>query len=183
MRAVRHYADPGGLLSTNPSSGSRDSSQSAVVADAWEGFARPTWRIHADGVEVVELPATLTRASRITIDDGATFIGIVPLETTDLGRDAEIVIRKGGEPVVTQTGARMRESLLIESYYYRSDRPFDQAGADWDRAIERWRALASDDGAAFDRRLWFSDTYVRTPQGWKYVFGQASLRLPDSPAG
>lgn len=31
------------------------------------------------------------------------------------------------------------------------------------------------EGAAFDRRLWFSDTYVRTPKGWRYVFGQASL--------
>jgi hypothetical protein len=30
----------------------------------------------------------------------------------------------------------------------------------------------------FERRLWFSDTYVRTPQGWKYVFGQASLPMP-----
>jgi ketosteroid isomerase-like protein len=37
-------------------------------------------------------------------------------------------------------------------------------------------------GESFDRRLWFSDTYARTPQGWKYVFGQASLKLPDSPA-
>ena len=36
------------------------------------------------------------------------------------------------------------------------------------------------DGVAFDRRLWFSDTYVRTPQGWKYFFGQASLPLPDA---
>ena len=35
------------------------------------------------------------------------------------------------------------------------------------------------EGVAFDRRLWFSDTYVRTPQGWKYFFGQASLPLPD----
>lgn len=34
------------------------------------------------------------------------------------------------------------------------------------------------DGKAFDRRLWFSDTYVRTPKGWRYVFGQASLALP-----
>jgi uncharacterized protein (TIGR02246 family) len=30
----------------------------------------------------------------------------------------------------------------------------------------------------FDRRLWFSDTYVRTPEGWRYAFGQASLSLP-----
>jgi ketosteroid isomerase-like protein len=34
-------------------------------------------------------------------------------------------------------------------------------------------------GETFDRRLWFSDTYVRTPDGWRYVFGQASLTLPN----
>jgi hypothetical protein len=34
------------------------------------------------------------------------------------------------------------------------------------------------DGVEFDYKLWFSDTYVRTKQGWKYAFGQASLRLP-----
>jgi ketosteroid isomerase-like protein len=34
------------------------------------------------------------------------------------------------------------------------------------------------DGAAFERRLWFSDTYVRTAQGWRYAFGQASIALP-----
>ena len=34
-------------------------------------------------------------------------------------------------------------------------------------------------GAPIDYKLWFSDTYVRTKDGWKYFFGQASLRLPD----
>ncbi len=34
------------------------------------------------------------------------------------------------------------------------------------------------DGAPFDRRLWFSDTYVKTPSGWRYAFGQASIALP-----
>ena len=33
-------------------------------------------------------------------------------------------------------------------------------------------------GAQFDYKLWFSDTYVRTADGWKYAFGQASLPLP-----
>jgi ketosteroid isomerase-like protein len=33
-------------------------------------------------------------------------------------------------------------------------------------------------GAAIDYKLWFSDTYVRTPKGWRYAFGQASLPLP-----
>ncbi|WP_296595929.1 nuclear transport factor 2 family protein [Phenylobacterium sp.] len=36
-------------------------------------------------------------------------------------------------------------------------------------------------GKAFDRTLWFSDTYVRTPDGWRYAFGQASLPLPATP--
>ena len=30
----------------------------------------------------------------------------------------------------------------------------------------------------FERKLWFSDTYVRTPKGWRYVLGQASIPLP-----
>ena len=41
----------------------------------------------------------------------------------------------------------------------------------------------TNNGAAFDRHLWFSDTYVRTPGGWRYAFGQASLPLPAAPAG
>ena len=28
-------------------------------------------------------------------------------------------------------------------------------------------------------RLCFSDTYVRTPEGWRYAFGQASTALPE----
>lgn len=42
-----------------------------------------------------------------------------------------------------------------------------------------WLKGVTKEGAAFDRRLWFSDTYVRTPAGWRYAFGQASLSLPD----
>jgi hypothetical protein len=34
------------------------------------------------------------------------------------------------------------------------------------------------DGKAFDKKLWFSDTYVKSATGWRYVFGQASLALP-----
>jgi ketosteroid isomerase-like protein len=42
-----------------------------------------------------------------------------------------------------------------------------------------WIKGDTKDGKRLERRLWFSDTYVRTPQGWKYFFGQASLKLPD----
>lgn len=37
-----------------------------------------------------------------------------------------------------------------------------------------------DQGKPFDFHVWFSDTYVRTPGGWRYVHGQASLPLPNA---
>ena len=40
------------------------------------------------------------------------------------------------------------------------------------------RSKGTENGKPFEHQLWFSDTYVRTPAGWRYAFGQASLRLP-----
>lgn len=41
---------------------------------------------------------------------------------------------------------------------------------------------AVQEGKPVDYKLWFSDTYVRSPTGWRYVFGQASLPLPKADA-
>ncbi len=41
-------------------------------------------------------------------------------------------------------------------------------------------AKGTDKGEPFDYKVWFSDTYARTPSGWRYVFGQSSLRLPNN---
>jgi ketosteroid isomerase-like protein len=32
----------------------------------------------------------------------------------------------------------------------------------------------TENGKSFDHTLWFSDTYVRTPTGWRYAFGQSA---------
>jgi uncharacterized protein (TIGR02246 family) len=45
-------------------------------------------------------------------------------------------------------------------------------------ALLRARGVRAN-GTRVDVRLWFSDTYVRTPEGWRYVFGQASTALPQ----
>jgi ketosteroid isomerase-like protein len=60
--------------------------------------------------------------------------------------------------------------------------------ADSDQTVRIWGdtavvtaklwAKGIEDGEAVDYTLWFSDTYVRTPKGWSYVFGLASLPLP-----
>jgi len=41
-----------------------------------------------------------------------------------------------------------------------------------------WLKGKRPNGELFDYKLWFSDTYVRTPTGWRYFFGQAGAPLP-----
>jgi ketosteroid isomerase-like protein len=67
------------------------------------------------------------------------------------------------------------------SYDQQDEVPGSQTVRVWgDTAVvtaQLW-IRGTNDGAGFDRHLWFSDTYVRTPTGWRYAFGQASLPLP-----
>jgi len=59
---------------------------------------------------------------------------------------------------------------------------------DSDRSVRVWGDTAVvtaklwlkglEDGKQVDYCQWFSDTYIRKPTGWSYVFGQASLALP-----
>lgn len=71
-------------------------------------------------------------------------------------------------------------------YELQDEVPDSQSVMVWgDTAIvtAKLRLKGLNDGKAFDRTLWFSDTYVRTDRGWRYLFGQASLPLPNEPAG
>jgi uncharacterized protein (TIGR02246 family) len=45
-------------------------------------------------------------------------------------------------------------------------------------ALLRYNGVRAD-GSRVEGRLWFTDTYVRRPEGWRYAFGQASLPLPN----
>jgi ketosteroid isomerase-like protein len=82
-----------------------------------------------------------------------------------------------------------RDELLQESrdkvvHYERQDEePGTQTVRIWgDTAVVTallW-VKGSSKGAEFDLRLWFSDIYVRSNEGWRYVFGQASLHLPEA---
>ena len=67
--------------------------------------------------------------------------------------------------------------------HYVHQQDSDQTVRIWDDTAvvtaKLW-AKGIEDGEAVDYKLWFSDTYVRTPNGWSYVFGQASLPLPKS---
>lgn len=82
-----------------------------------------------------------------------------------------------------------RDELLEESrsgrihYEIQDEEPGSQSViVEGDTAVvtAKLRLKGSREGKAFDRLLWFSDTYVRTPAGWRYFFGQASSPLPQS---
>ena len=91
--------------------------------------------------------------------------------------------------LVTGRGKVFRKADLIESarkkevtYERQDEEPGTQKVRVWgDTAVVT--ALLWIKGVQapkpIDYKLWFSDTYVRTPAGWRYVFGQASLPLPQ----
>jgi ketosteroid isomerase-like protein len=92
--------------------------------------------------------------------------------------------------LVTGRGKVSSKADLIESarkkeviYERQDEEPGTQKVRVWgDTAVVTallW-IKAVQGGKPIDYKLWFSDTYVRTPAGWRYVFGQASLPLPQA---
>jgi len=90
--------------------------------------------------------------------------------------------------LVTGTGKGFSKSDLLEEA--RSKTIVYEHQEDSQRTVRVWGDTAvvtaklwvkgSTEGRPVEYRLWFSDTYVRMPAGWRYVFGQASLPLPKA---
>ena len=89
------------------------------------------WEIYVDQERVSALPVTAKFGQRITIKDGPAFVAIIPLGATDLGRDAEVVLKAGQPQPVGPGMGTLNPALLIESYNFRSATPLDQEHADW----------------------------------------------------
>jgi len=109
----------------------------------------------------------------VKVNDAATMDRI-------LADDFVLVIGSGK----TFTKADLLESARKKEVQYEHQEDTEQTVRMWgDTAVvtaKLW-LKGTQDGKPFDRTLWFSDTYVRTPNGWRYVFGQASLPLPKAP--
>ena len=87
--------------------------------------------------------------------------------------------------LVTGSGKVFNKSDLLEEARNQSSTYEHQE--DTERTVRVWgdtamvtaklRIKGMRDGKQIDYSLWFSDTYLRRPEGWRYVFGQASLPL------
>lgn len=91
--------------------------------------------------------------------------------------------------LVTGLGKTLTKADILEEA--RSKRMFYEHQEDSAQKVRVWGdtavvtallwAKGTEDGKPFDYKLWFSDTYVRTRNGWRYAFAQASTRVPHSP--
>lgn len=93
----------------------------------------------------------------------------------------DFVVVTGSGKVYTK--ADLLEMARTRRIQYEHQEDSNQTVKVWhDTAVitaELWMK-GTDQGKPFDWHVWFSDTYVRTPTGWRYVHGQASLPLPDA---
>ena len=97
-----------------------------------------------------------------------------------LADDFVLVVGRGATFTKADLLAQAREKTVI----YEHQEDSQQTVRVWGQTAVVTALLwikGTKEGKPIERKLWFSDTYVRTPSGWRYVFGQASLPLPDAP--
>jgi ketosteroid isomerase-like protein len=98
-----------------------------------------------------------------------------------LHKDMILILGNGTTNTRQELIQEARDKRII--YEQQDEDPGTQTVRVWgDTAVVTARLWVKgvSNGHAFDRRLWFSDTYVRTRDGWRYALGQASLHLPDA---
>ncbi|MFZ0892825.1 MAG: nuclear transport factor 2 family protein [Thermoplasmata archaeon] len=88
--------------------------------------------------------------------------------------------------LVTGSGKSYTKADLLEEA--RSGRFQYEHQVDSDQTVRVWGDTAAitaklwakglENGRPFEYHVWFTDTYIRTPTGWRYAIGQSGGRLP-----
>jgi hypothetical protein len=112
----------------------------------------PTWKIYVSGKPWDgTLPLRAKMSDRITIQDGLSYIGLIPIPATNLGRAEEILITDGGKPVDLQGGGKAAPTLVINSYNYcDATKPFDPKTVDWTKVDRAYGGFVIEMGDAED---------------------------------
>jgi ketosteroid isomerase-like protein len=141
------------------------------------------------GIAVVIGATELARSS--TDDEKAVAVLDTEYQTAVKNNDVATMDRILVDDFVLVTGlgkTYTKADLLEEA---RSKRVIYERQEDTNQKVRVWGdtavvtallwAKGTEDGKPFDYKLWFSDIYVRTEKGWRYVLAQASTRLSNTP--
>jgi ketosteroid isomerase-like protein len=181
------------------------------AADGGERLVRGTWKPMNEGVretavtsadggnswqpwfDLVFRPHTSADRMSASAGDEGPIIAALDMEYQAAVKknDATTMDRLLADDFVLVTGSGKiysKADLLQEA---RSGRVIYEQQEDTAQKVRVWGDTAvvtaklwekgTENGKRFDFTLWFTDTYVRTATGWRYVFGQSSLPLPKAP--
>lgn len=133
--------------------------------------------------------ATMSNANASRVDEANVIAALdTQYQAAVQKNDAATMDRLLADDFTLVTGSGKvytKADLLAEArsgrfVYVRQDDSEQQVRIWGDTAVitaKLW-AKGTEDGKPFEYRVWFSDTYVRTANGWRYVFAQSSLPLP-----
>jgi ketosteroid isomerase-like protein len=147
-----------------------------------------TWKPWFD---LVFRPTTSAMSSKPDADDKRTIAALdTQYQLAVKENDAATMDRILADDFILVTGSGKTYSkadLLAEG---RSGRVHYERQDDTNQTVRIWgdtaviTALLTEKGTdarkSFNKTVWFSDTYLRTPAGWRYVFAQSSLPVSNA---
>lgn len=98
-------------------------SQLATVIGLWNFADAPDWEIFVGGKKVTSFPHRSTASERILVRDGISYLAILPIAPTDLGRDAEIEIGPGLKTKALPSNAMIGAALTVSLINLRKPQP------------------------------------------------------------
>jgi|SRR5215469_3666720 len=148
------------------------------------------WRLVAAGLVVGAAAAGLATTGYQSEHDRQTVAALdTEYQNAVKRNDATTMSRILADDFVLVTGsgkAYSKEDMLQDAkrgdVYERNDEESQTVRVWGNTAVvtaKLWEKYTSG-GKSYEHKFWFSDTYVRTSAGWKYVFGQSSLPLAQS---
>ena len=155
-----------------------------------EGKQFSKQRFLATGLSLGLLVAITVSGTNASADDAAKIVAALDTQyqAAVFKNDAATMDRILADDFVLVTGsgkiyskADLLNETRKENVIYEHQEDTAQTVRVWgDTAVvtaKLWEK-GIDNGKPFDYTVWFSDTYVRTSTGWRYVFGQSSCPCP-----
>jgi ketosteroid isomerase-like protein len=140
----------------------------------------------------VMLMAILTSSAADMAGDDEKTVGALDKEYQEAVKNNEVAtmdrILADDFVLVTGLGKTYSKGDLLEEA--RSKRLSYERQEDSQQKVRVWGntavvtallwAKGTEGGKPFDYKLWFSDVYLKTGNGWRYVFAQASTRISEA---